>query len=153
MVSFASDVTVTRFVYYTGFDPSAFGTMHVKLLSNNAGMPDTVLDSQDVSVASWSNVAAGINEVNLDLLTPLVLSANTTYWIGASGNGFEAAQLSILTPGDGMMAQYVGTSFVRMINVGDQMFRLEGSSNPVPEPASLRALGLGAAALLRRRRK
>ena len=68
-VSFASDVSVTRFMTYTNFDPTSFGTMFVKLLSDIAGVPD--------AVASWTNVSGDINEVNLDLSTPFTLTAGS----------------------------------------------------------------------------
>ncbi len=157
-VLFATPVTVTRFVYFTDFDPAGFGTMRVKLWSDNgSGNPLAQLSIQDVSVSSWSveGVFGGatIRRVNLDLTTQLGLAANTTYWIGAAGNGFEAAQVSVSGPPvfDGLMAQFNGGSFSGHTGVGDQMFQLEGE--PVPEPATMAVLGLGVAALLRRRRK
>ena len=105
-VSFASDVSVTRFMTYTNFDPTSFGTMFVKLLSDIAGVPD--------AVASWTNVSGDINEVNLDLSTPFTLTAGTTYWIDASGNDFEASALGVMAPGDSKMAQFNGANYVYM---------------------------------------
>ena len=76
---------------------------------------------------------------------PPVLLGSGTYWIGVSGNGFEAGQLSMVGDpgGDNLMAQFAGTSFLFMTSVGDQSFQLFGrpETDAVPEPTSLTLLG------------
>ena len=76
------------------------------------------------------------------------------YWIGASGNGFEAGQVSLLgsgDPGDGQMAQFSGTTYEFMTQVGDQSYQLIGnpSGGTTPEPSSLTLIGIGIAGLYR----
>ena len=153
-VTLGTTSMVTDYTYYTSFDPSTFGTMHVKLYSDSGGLPGSVIDTQDLAVSSfYSTLTAdsqSVTAVELNLTTPWILNAGTTYWVGASGNGFEAAQISLLSPGDGHMAQFGGTTYSFMTAVGDQAFQLHGSA--VPEPASMAALGLGALALLRRKK-
>lgn len=151
-VSFANAVTVTRFVYFTGVDPANFTNFEIKLLSDNAGAPDAYLGTQTVGIASSTDLGSGIWQLDLDLTTPWALNASTTYWIGAAGVGFDAGQASVNAPGDGHMAQFSGSAYSFSTGVGDQMFQLVGT-NTVPEPASMAAIGLGVAALLRRRRK
>lgn len=154
-VSFGSNVTVTRFTYFTNFDPSSFGTMTVKLLDDAGGIPGTFLDTQSITMTGFNfeGVFSGNNiwSVDLDLTTPYNLNAGTTYWIGASGDGFEAAQVSLMAPGDGQMAQFNAGTYSFSTGVGDQAFQLYGDI--VPEPASMLVLGGLALAAIRRRRK
>ncbi len=83
--------------------------------------------------------------------SPIVFTGDVPYWVGASPNG-EGAQLSIVGPGDGLMAQFSGASYTNMTTVGDQMFQLTGGAAGVPEPATVLLLGCGLGALLLLRR-
>ncbi len=154
-VSFGTNVKVTRFTYITNFDPSTFGSMHVKLLDDAGGVPNNYLDQQDITMTGFTNLGVfGGNtcySVDLDLGTAWNLNAGTTYWVGASGNGFEAAQVSLLSPGDGHMAQFNGATYSFSTGVGDQAFQLYG--DVVPEPASMIALGGLALVAIRRKKK
>jgi hypothetical protein len=154
MATFAQAVSITQYVYFTDFDPSTFGTMHVKTLADSGGTPGAYIDQQDVSVASFSveGVFSGdtIYRVNLNV-APINLAAGS-YWFGASGNGFEAAQVSMNPgPGDNQMAQFNGAAYSNPAVVGDQDFQLVGTV--VPEPASCIALGSLAVLALRRRKR
>lgn len=153
-ITFASAVTVTKVNYFSCFASYSGTSFHVKLLADSGGVPGAVLASQDLNYTSHTFFGTqdgnNVYKTVLDI-TALNLAANTVYWIGFSGNGFEAAQVSVRSPGDGMMAQFNGSSYTGMTGVGDQEFQLEGSV--VPEPASMAVLGLGGLALLRRRKR
>jgi hypothetical protein len=120
------------------------------LYADNGGVPGALLDSIDVSASSFAFYGTFNNvdvyEVMLQFSAIPVLGG-VQYWIGASGNGFEAGQLSLAgpgDPGDGLMAQFSGQTFQFMTSVGDQSYQLvtSGGGN-VPEPASLFLLGSG----------
>jgi hypothetical protein len=102
------------------------GTVHVKFLADNAGVPGNVLETRDVTPASWEPDHTGENVVTANF-DPVGLDANTTYWVGMSGNGFELGQHA-LNPGpdNNQMAQFSGPNFTGMTGVGDQKFQLLG---------------------------
>lgn len=153
---FTSAVSVTQYIYFTNFDPFNFGTMHVKVFADAGGIPGAPITTQDLAVSGYNidGVYGGetVYRVALNLSTPVNLGAGT-YWWGASGNAFEAAQVSLNNPapGDGLMAMYISGSYNSMATVGDQAYQLNGSI--VPEPATLLALGGFSALLLLRRKR
>jgi hypothetical protein len=152
-VVFGSNVSVDQYIYLTNFNPAGFGTMHVKVHADTGTAPGALITAQDVAVAS-SSVAGVLNGNTIYQavlnLAPINLAAGS-YWFGASGNGFEAAQLSLNPgPGNNQMAQFSGPNFGGHTSVGDQAFQLYGT---VPEPTTLLVLGGLSALALRKRRK
>ena len=124
-ITYAIPMAVTGMDIWTCISPVA-GTVHIKiLLDNGSGAPGAVFTEWDQTPTSWVadgtnfRVSADFPDVNLD--------AGQIYWIGMSGNGFELGQLSVLTPDDGLMAIFSGTSYFGDASVGDQMFQLRGA--------------------------
>lgn len=100
---------------------------HIKILADDGyGNPGAVITEWDQSATSWTQ--HGAIYVAFYEFPKIDLAANTIYWIGVSGNSFEHGQTSIQTPGDGLMAQFSGSSFSWHTNVGDQMFQVLGYS-------------------------
>ena len=128
----ASPVEVTSMNIYTCIGPQG-GTIHIKVLDDDgAGNPSTFLYQEDRVPDAWvPDPTSGGFLVTVNLATPFLASAGTTYWYGVSGNGFELGQFSVLTPGNGTMAQFQGSVFDHHTTVGDQMFQLLGSVVPV----------------------
>lgn len=154
-VTLSTTATVVRYRYYTNFDPTSFGTMTLKLWSDDgANNPSAPINTQSVSVAGFGfdSLLSGtpINYVDLNLTTPWTLTGGVKYWVGASGDGFEAAQITLRTPDDGFTAQFSAGTFSHHATIGDQAFQLHG--DVVPEPATMTLLGLGALALYRKRK-
>ena len=147
-VSFQANTLVTGYNYFTNFDLSADNVnsaFHLKLYSDSDGKPGALLYSADLDfTSSWvEGVYDGVegvydggvfNGYHFDFASQL-FSADTTYWIGVSGNGFEAAQISLdnVAGGDGAMAQFAESVFDHMAGVGDQAFQLTGEAGSVPE--------------------
>ena len=128
----ASPVQVNTINIYTCIGPQA-GTVHIKILADDgAGNPGTYLYQEDRIPDAWGpDPTSGGFLASVNLATPFIANAGTTYWYGVSGNGFELGQFSVLTPGDGTMAQFSGPVFGGHTTVGDQMFQLEGIVVPV----------------------
>jgi hypothetical protein len=131
--TFADPVEVTEIRVFTCAGPVA-STAHVKILSDDgAGNPAGVVYAEDKAVDAWlPDPASGGYVVSVVLTTPFQASAGTTYWYGLSSNGDSPMnQFSVLTPGDGTMAQFEGLVFQFHAGVGDQMFQLMGTVVPV----------------------
>jgi hypothetical protein len=152
-VFFDVDTVVGGFNLFTSIssiDPTA--TFHFKVLADNDGAPGTYLYQWDQTYSLFGpSESDGIYEAQFLWPTPLVFLAGTTYWVGASGNGFEPGQASVASgPGDGAMALFEGNTFQTLAGVGDQMFQLTDA--PEPAPLTLVPAALMGLAFLRRKR-
>lgn len=153
-VQFGVDTLVGGFNLFTGWDLRNYtGTadFHVKILADNAGAPGSVIWQWDQGYSSLTmNVAPELNMASFTF-GPKLFAANTTYWVGVSGNSL-ITQASVVAPGDGRMAQFAGAEYQHMAGVGDQMFQLTA---PVPETETYAMLlaGLGVLGAVTRRRR
>ncbi len=174
-VTFAHATTVSGYNFFSASDLSAqtgSGDFQLKLLSNHfvaadhQNEPDQLLLTENIGFtvqtqACTGCVPGGWNAYELSFsFAPIRFAAGTTYWIGLSGNGFDADVLSVLGVQDDSMAQFEGDRFAFIANgangdvdVGDQMFQLVGT---VPEPADVAMMVAGLALLgvaMRRRHR
>jgi hypothetical protein len=144
------DTYVTTFNYFTSFDSLGGQNFHVKFLNDSGSFsPGTYLTQFDVNYSSfglYGNFGGpDIYQAVLTFDSPVLLTGGTTYWVGASGNGFEAAQASVRSPGSGTMARFNGATYEASSEIGDQMFQLEGNTGTVPVPGALLLAGIGVA--------
>lgn len=97
-----------------------------------------------------------LSEYHITLPTSLTLAGNTKYWVKITANmtslPFWGLAQSTSSLGDGRNFRYFTGGPYFQYGTGDLAFQLRGSST-VPEPATLGILGLGAVALIRRRKK
>jgi hypothetical protein len=132
--SFPVTTMVTRVDIFTNANfPGS--SVHIKILSDLGGTPAVFLYQEDQIPASWTLDTGGLYRVSCNLAVPFVAQANTVYWIGVAGNGTDINQESVLTPGDGHMAQFNGSIFSFHTPVGDMMFRLYSGQSPVSVPS------------------
>ncbi len=148
--NFADDVVFDDFIELTGIDiwtgaNTAQGDMHVKILFHDqfgAFRPGEDYLRWDVQHTRWE-FDGNYNGTDLYRVTfdfkPVLLRANTRYWIGVSGNGWTLGQASLRAPGDSRMARFRGSEFESMSSTlfGDQMFRLRGRAVFPPFEISL----------------
>jgi hypothetical protein len=107
---------------------------------DNQGLPGATFSRQDVAAQSVGYVSPDVYQISLRF-EPLLLTAGTTYWVGATSLGFDCGQNLIVAPGDGKMAVQGGMGGVPfLLNDGDQMFQLVA----VPEPKATALILLGA---------
>lgn len=146
-VSFASATQVSGYNYFSTFDLSgdtSATAFHLVVMADNDGLPGAVLYGADVGFDSYTSLAGGVNEMHFDF-APLQFAAGQTYWIGLSGNGFEAAQPTVNSPQDGSIAYSQGGGW-GLASIGDQMFQLTATS-AVPETGTVTLMGAGLALL------
>lgn len=144
----ADDVIFPEFMALTGIDiwtliPEPAGNTQVKVLLNdrfNPLLPGEEYVRFDVEHTSYmfdgNYNGIDLYKVSFDF-DPVMLRADTRYWIGVSGNAWNLAQAFIRTPGDGKAAFFRRGEFSHMSTSGDQMFRLRGRAVFPPFEISL----------------
>jgi hypothetical protein len=159
-VSFASDTTVGGIDIYSTSSYGYIGeSVTVRLWSDSTGQPGTLLNTIVTTITAIdTDGAVGNNNRKHADITPLTLTAGTTYWIGMTGTGenhINQTGLFGVSGGDGKMAQFNGSdTFSYFTDVtGDMAFRLEDTTNAVPEPTTMLLLGFGLMGLAGVRRK
>ncbi|MBS1701978.1 MAG: PEP-CTERM sorting domain-containing protein [Armatimonadetes bacterium] len=127
------------------------GVYDVSICADNAGVPGTVLESFAVNVTTGNGVVSSylLNSALNPLLTTgtYYVTATTTDANLNGGWGWNNAN----NTGDQQFSTDGGGTW-NNFNSTDVAVRVMGTSTTVPEPASMAVLGLGALALVRRRR-
>jgi hypothetical protein len=196
-VRFSTPTQIVGYTYYSDFDLSGYtapDAFNLRIYTDNGTNPKTgatieptlilsenvgftsvsayttfsmlVMSDPNVDPPVWSEEDFGMQVLHFDI-PAFTMQAGKTYWIGLSGNGFEAAQWTIDNDGhDDATAEWVWNPATNAMQfnqlqtgaggaadeVGDQAFQL---LTAVPEPGGLAmsALGLAAIAGLARRRR
>ena len=128
--NFADRVLFDENVLLTGIDvwtcnASPPRGMQIKILADDgAGNPGEFLHTLWLDPTSYTPDGDRYR-ASFDF-DAIALDADTPYWIGVAGDNYDLGQISVLTPGDGRMAQFNFRTFTDHAGVGDQMFRLRG---------------------------
>lgn len=127
-------------VYLTGIDiysNSSFGfigqSVTVRLWSYDKLLLDEIHTT--ISAIDTNGALGSMTRKHADI-DPLLLLANNWYWIGMIGTNSQIAQAGLTTVYGGSMAQFNGTTFDHIAYNNEMAFRLEGTTNIVPEPSS-----------------
>jgi hypothetical protein len=152
-VRFPVDMPIIGYNLFTSPKPVATaGTAYrVSFWTDAGGRPGSLLAQQDVTpesiqyVGKWPTTSDSIS-FDVDRVSfrfdPVVLSANTTYWVRATSVGFQIGQYASYSPGDGQFMVFPGPSMSPYgAGFGDLMFQLVS----VPEPS---VFGIAAAGVL-----
>jgi len=149
-------VDLNELINLTPINPTSFD---IGIYADNgAGLPGTLLSATTVgNSGNATNTGQQLMGLTLysysaDLTTSFAATANTKYWLKiidpTSNNDWFWASGS---GPDGNHAAQIGGSWGTYAD--DMSFTLTGTAAPVPEPATMAALGLGLAAFARKRRK
>jgi hypothetical protein len=152
VATFSTGVSISEYDLFTALNPQHFTDMHVKVLADDGGLPGSVITEQDAPVTNAIVEGVFDNQTVYRVVIHLdtIHLAAGTYWFGASGNGFDAGQITLDPgPGSSSLAQFSGTTYSTMA-IGDQAYRLFGT---VPEPAGASAVACLTLAALRRRKR
>jgi len=159
--------TLSGMDLYVGSQWASLGqSVTIRIWADGGGTPSTLLHdfTETISILDTDGIAGWVpttRRAHVDFTPAITLNAGT-YWIGMSGTNSE---LSVYTTRgasgspllDGKVAQFSGTTYSHMANIGDTAMRLYGDSfTAVPEPASIAMWGLAGGlglVVARRRRK
>jgi probable HAF family extracellular repeat protein len=141
-VTFHRDIEITGLNFFTSSShmPLVGSHVRVKILADAWGMPGAPIAEFDVPPTSITLVglftASGgtitdVHRVNVRF-PPVALQAETKYWIGASGVGFDAGIYGVLGAGDGQMMMLSGDELIGPAPpaFGDLMLQLQAVRTP-----------------------
>jgi hypothetical protein len=180
--NFAERVFILNSTSLTGMDiyarssgggltnPVALGaSTTIRIWNDLVGTPDGPLHNftETVSVIDTDGaLGTDVIRIHVDFTNPVVLDANTEYWVGMSGTSVNIGQLGlagVMAPENSRMYRFNGTTPIIQTGdfAGDMAFRLHGDEitevSSTPEPASMALLGStgigGIGWRMRRRRK
>jgi hypothetical protein len=148
-VQFTSETLVAGFTQYASTAGPSGDIFRVRFWADDGGRPGTVLQDFTAPVTSSRNIGT-INytfngnwttyALNIDF-APVILDANTLYWVGAYSLGGNTTTSSIVYSGalgDLTMFNVPEDSFTS--DTRDYMFQLRGA---VPAPSALATLLVG----------
>lgn len=155
------DSVITGYHHYTGGEYNlGERSFHFALFADSNNAPGAELLSFDDdfdSTGSWGSMWGGqgnyINQANFTF-SPFAVSGGVKYWLAVTQNrpfGSACSATGTLM-GDGIFAsRYADYSWLTQTRLGDVVMQILG--NPVPEPSTMIVLGIGAAIVVRRRRR
>lgn len=135
-VRFSRTTRVTGINVYTSSShlPFVGPQLRVRILADQNGLPGAPIAEFNVAPTNITYVGlfkttagqlSDVHRVRLDF-PAVTFDARRTYWIGASGLGFDAGLYGVVRPGDGRMAAFSGETLVGLApaGFGDMMFQL-----------------------------
>jgi hypothetical protein len=118
--------------------PNPGGTTVVSLLADNSTSPGAVIGQ--LASISDSSLSTTATDVDVSGFSPIMLNANTRYWIELSSTSLAAAwTLSGDTSGPGVIGEFFANSTGVFANAGLAGFpyQMQVNTEAIPEPSSL----------------